>query len=243
MVPAGLLKPAKQALEASEWTFPSTPLLDRYQRDEGYNWHGHANHGESLELHYRLWGMVADSTVEACWRTALPAPDLGRHACRLEPSMAFVVSAVHSWVHAGRPKFIYWWEMKLIADRLEDAGEVASAVREQGLELPVGLAAEYVGRLWGHPLCMELGEALLTGLRLPERVTLRSIRCRGIEAMTLERLYAARLLARRPSRTGWRSPFRRIWPHPGIVEGTKPSNLAWWRRRALATLRNLGIRG
>ena len=241
MVPGASLERAKQALEAGGWAFPSTPLLDRYQRDEGYNWHGRASHGESLELHYRLWGMVPDSTVEACWRTAVPAPDLGRLAHRLEPSMAFIVSAVHSWVHVGRPQFIYWWEMKLIADRLEDGHEVAAAAREHGFELPVGLAAAYVGSLWEHPLCKELGEDLLAHLRLPERVALRSARRRGMEAMTLERLYLTRLLARRPSRMGWKSVFRRFWPHPGIVEQTTTgSELAWWRRRVLAMLRNFG---
>ena len=241
MVPAGLLEPAMRALEGDGWAFPATPLLERYQRDEGYNWHGRAAFDESLELHFRLWGMVPDSIVEACWRTAVPAPELGRFGCRLEPSMAFVVSAVHSWVHAGRPQFIYWWEMKLIADQLEESGAIAHLAREHGFELPVGLAAEYVGRLWDQPLCAELGANLLADLRLPERVTLRTVRRLGIDALTLERLYLTRLFARRPSRMGWKSLFRRIWPHPGVVEKTTGSELAWWRRRGLATLRNLGI--
>jgi len=241
MVPAEHLQRAMQALEGSGWTFPSTPLQKRYQRDEGYNWHGLASHGESLELHYRLWGMVPDSLVEACWRTAVPAPELGRCGRLLAPSMAFVVSAVHSWVHAGRPQFIYWWELKLIADRLEDGGDVARAAREHGFELPVGLAAEYVGGLWEHPLCTKLGRELLTGLRLPERVALGRVRRNGIDAMSLELLYVTRILSRRPSRMGWKSVLRRAWPHAGIVEDTTPEDLPWWRRRGLATMRNLGL--
>ena len=80
--------------------------------------------------------------------------------------MAFLVSAVHSWIHAGRPQFIYWWEMKLIADRLGSADEVAAIAREHGLQFPVGVAAEYVGRLWDHELCLELGRTLLADIRL-----------------------------------------------------------------------------
>ena len=242
MVPAGQLQRAMQALEGSGWAFPSTPLLERYQRDEGYNWHGQASHGESLELHYRLWGMVPDSLVEACWRTAVSAPELGRYGRRLEPSMAFVVSAVHSWVHAGRPQFIYWWELKLIADQLGSSNEIAAAAREHGFQFPVGLAAEYVGRLWDHELCLGLARTLLDDIRLPERVALGRVRRRGIEAMTLELLYVARLLGRRPSRMGWKSVFRRVWPHAGIVEDTTPEDRPWWRRRVLATLANLGLK-
>ena len=156
--------------------------------------------------------------------------------------MAFVVSAVHSWVHAGRPQLIYWWELKLIADRLEDGGDVARAARELGLELPVGLAAEYVGQLWEQPLCSEIGRTLLADLRLPERIALGWVRCNGIDAMSLELLYVTRLLARRPSRMGWKSVIRRAWPHAGIVEDTTPEDLPWWRRRGLATMRNLGLK-
>jgi hypothetical protein len=240
LVPSDRLGEAMGALEAAGCSFPTTPLLAAYQRDEGYNWHGQAPRGESLELHYRLWGMVPENLAEACWASAVAAPDLGRMGFRLAPAMAFLVSAVHSWIHAGPPQFIYWWEMKLIADRLVGADEVAADARNHGLQLPVGLAAEYVGRLWEHALCLELGRTLLDDLRLPERVALRRVQRRGIESMTLGLLYAARLLALRPSRMGWRSVVRRVWPHPGIVESSTPTDLAWWRRRVQVTRRNLG---
>jgi len=242
LVPAGKLGSAMEALEGSSWEFPATRLLEKYQQDEGYNWHGRAAHGESLELHYRLWGTVPSTVVEACWQSAVASPDLGRCGFRLAPSMAFLVSAVHSWVHAGKPQFIYWWEMKLIADQLGSVDEVVDAAREHGLQFPVGLAAEYVGRLWDHELCLELGRTLLADIRLPERVALGRVRRRGIESMTLELLYIARLLTRRPSRMGWRSVFRRVWPHAGIVESSTPVGMAWWRRRMVATMRNLGLR-
>ena len=129
----------------------------------------------------------------------------------------------------------------MIADRLGSANEVAAAAREHGLQFPVGLAAEYVGRLWDHELCLELGRTLLDDIRLPERVALGRVRRRGIESMTLELLYIARLLSRRPSRMGWRSVFRRVWPHAGIVEGSTPVGMVWWRRRMVATMRNLGL--
>ena len=239
LVPVEHLGPAMEALSTAGWAFRSSPLLAAYQLDEGYNWQARGPHGDSLELHYRLWGMVPGSLVEACWSSAVAAPDLGQRASRLSPSMAFLVSAVHSWIHAGRPQFIYWWEIKLIADRLDNPDDVAAVAREHGLQLPVGVAAEYVGRLWEHELCLELGNTLLGDIRWPERVALRRVRRRGIDAMTLESLYIARLFGRRPSRMGWKSILRRVWPHPGIVEETTPADLAWWRRRLLATKHNL----
>ena len=239
LVPVERLAPAMEALSTAGWEFRSTPLLAAYQLDEGYNWKARGPHGDSLELHYRLWGTVPGSLVEACWSSAVAAPDLGQRASRLSPSMAFLVSAVHSWIHAGRPQFIYWWEMKLIADRLDTPDAVVAAAREHGLQFPVGVAAEYVGRLWEHELCLELGNTLLGDIRWPERAALRRVRRRGIDAMTLESLYIARLFSRRLSRMGWRSILRRVWPHPGIVEDSTPADLAWWRRRLMATKRNL----
>ena len=106
LVPAEKLERAMEALGAAGWGFPSTPLLAAYQREEGYNWHGRGRHGDSLELHYRLWGMVPGSVVEACWRSPVASPDLGRRGFRLEPAMAFLISAVHSWIHAGRRQVI-----------------------------------------------------------------------------------------------------------------------------------------
>ena len=155
--------------------------------------------------------------------------------------MAFVLSAVHLWIHLGIPQFIYWWEMELIADRLGDADEVASIAREHGLGFPVGMAAEYVGRLWKHDLCLELGRDLLSNLRLAERMALAGARRRGVDSMTLRRMYAARILSRRPSRMGVKSVFRQVWPHPGVVESSTPGDMPWWRRRLLATARRIGI--
>jgi hypothetical protein len=241
LVPAGRLDEAMGALERAGWAFDSTPLLAAYQRDEGYNWRARGPHGESLELHYRLWGMVPDSVVEGCWQSAVASPDLGTRGFRLAPPMAFLISSVHSWIHAGEPQFIYWWEIKLIADRLGSGDEVAAAARQHGLQFPVGLAAEWVGRLWDHELCLGLARRLLDDIRLPERVALGRVRRRGIESMTLELLYIARLLAGRPSRMGWRSVLRRVWPHAGTVESTTPPGLPWWRRRIVATSRNLGL--
>jgi hypothetical protein len=241
LVPAEKVEASIGAMEALGWDFGSSLERAAYQREEGYAWQGRGPHGDSVELHYRLWGMVPESLVETCWRSATESPDLGRNACRLEPSVAFVISAVHSWIQAGRPQFIYWWEMKLIADRLNDAIGVVATAREHELQFPVGLAAEYVGRLWDHALCLELAGTLLDDLRWPERMALARVRRRGIDSMTLELMYVARLLARRPSRMGWKSAFRRFWPHPATVERTTPSGIPWWRRRVMATARNLGL--
>jgi hypothetical protein len=242
LVPFDRLDDAMAALERVGWSFETSELIDAYQRAEGYNWGGRGLRGDSFELHYRLWGMVPQSLVEACWKTAVEAPELGSKGLKLAPPMAFVVSAVHSWVHAGSPQFIYWWEMKLIADRLENADEVVAAAREHELQFPVGLAAEYVGRLWDHELLLEIARELLEDIPLPERLALGRVRRRGIDAMTLELLYVARLFAGRPSRMGWKSIWRRLWPHAGIVEDTTSGALPWWRRRVVAAARNLGMK-
>lgn len=241
LVPVDLMDRAVEVLSKSGWDFRSTPLLADYQREEGYARQARGPHGVGLELHYRLWGMAPQSLVEACWNSAEAATDLGRSARRLSPPMAFVVSAVHSWIHAKQPQFIYWWELRLIADQLSGPDEVAAFAREHGLQLPVGLAAQYVGVLWQHESCLDLGRVLLDDLRWPERAALGRVRRRGIEALTLEVLTLSRLFARRPSRMGWKSIYRRVWPHAGTVEDSTPVDLAWWRRRLMATAENLGL--
>jgi len=243
LVPSAMLGDAVRALEGDGWTFPATPLLERYQREEGYNWSPRSAHGGNLELHYRLWGSVPESLTEACWKTAVADPEFGEHAFRLAPEMAFVVSAVHSWKRGNQIRMLDLWELKLIADRLENAEGVVAAAREHGLQLAVGLVADYAGQLWDHPVCEEVGRSLLSQLRLAERMALRRVRRRGIDAMTLERLTFTRLLARRPSRLGWKLVLRRVWPHPGDVEQTTPGELPWWRRRAMAAWAGIGMRG
>ena len=62
-----------------------------------------------------------------------------------------------------------------------------------------------------------------------------------MDGLTLDVVYLARLLARRPSRMGWLAPWRRIWPHPGTVNQLTPDEWPWWGRRAWIMSHNLGL--
>ncbi len=62
-----------------------------------------------------------------------------------------------------------------------------------------------------------------------------------MESLTLNRMYLARLLSGRPSRMGWRAPWRQVWPHPGTVERATPASWPGWGRRCYLMLQNLGL--
>jgi hypothetical protein len=239
LVSKGALDAAMNAVSQAGWDFRTTPRRIAYQKAEGYAWQGRNPRAVPLELHYRLWGMVPGSLVEACWRSAAPDPDLGRKAFRVSPSMAFILCAAHSWTQGSLPQFIYLWEIRLIASHLATSEEVTVIARENGLQLPVGLVAGYVGRMWDDELCLTVGRSLLADLRWPERMALGRARRRGIDAMPLELLHFSRLLSGRPSRMGWRSIVRRVWPHPATIEESTPEGTAWWRRRLSAASRNI----
>ena len=242
LVPRESVDQALRMLSENGWSFPVSANVRQFQRDLGYNWHGSADHGESLELHYRLWGLLPDRVVELCWERAQPSPDLGTYGYRMSPELAFLVCAMHLWVHLGPPQLVYFWELRLIGRYGVDVETIVNATERFGLQLPVGVAAAYTHQLWDDPVCLDIATHCEQSLRWSERRTTVSVERHGISALTLEKIVASRLLAGRPSRKGLGSLFRYVWPHAGTVEQKTPEGLPWWRRRLIATAKNLDVR-
>lgn len=243
LVPRGEVARARQALEGRGWKGDTSRAVEEFLAAEGYNWAASDAGGIRLELHYRLWGFVGQGLAEEVWSGASADPTLGRGARRLALAHAFVLGSTHAWVHAGARRLVYWWELRLLGERggLDLAAAVCPCARRWGLDLPVGLGARYAAELWDDPACGRVAEDLLAGLRPPERLALRGAERRGMDWLTLHRMYLARLLSGRASRMGWRAAWRRVWAHPGTVEESTPASWPRWGRRAYLAARGVGL--
>ncbi|HUP43591.1 MAG TPA: nucleotidyltransferase family protein [Thermoanaerobaculia bacterium] len=249
LVPEASFREARRAVEASGWrSAVPGPRFERYVEEEGSAWTA-AREGAPLpvELHFRLWGFVPAGLGDALLERAAADPSLGATGRRLRLADAFLLAAVHPWLHLPPRSLANWWELHLLAEAggAELAGEVADQARRWGLQLPVVLSAAQVATLWrdspagrtAATLVAELG----AGLRRSERLAARRALARHPGSVSIELLAIARRLAGRPSRSGWRPVLRRFWAHPGIVERLTPEAWSWPRRRAVHLLRCLGV--
>lgn len=235
---------ARAALEAGGWT----PLvrgrrIDRYLAEEGYAWQATDGGGALLELHFRLWGLVPDGLAPALLAAAEPAGELGAAGRRLTLAGAWLIAAVHAWLNPPPRPLLGWWDLERIAASSDSSlsAEVVALAERWGLQLPAGLAAAQAAALWdrdAHRTHPRIADELLGRLRAPERVLARRARAsQGTDALGLGPLVLCRLLARRPSRAGWRSLPRQVWAHPGVVELETPARWSWPGRRAVHVLR------
>jgi hypothetical protein len=239
---------ARAALEADGWVNAAPgPRFDRYVEEEGSAWTAERSGSPLvLELHLRLWGFVPDALGDEILERAERFPADGPTARRLRPADAFVLAAVHPWLHLPPRSVANWWELHrfLAAGGPELADGAAELAEAHGLHLPVHLSAGRVAELWDDPpaaLAGRLAERLADGLRRSERFAARRARSRHPDRVPIEWVAAARLLARRPSRSGFTPLLRRIWAHPGIVERLTPERWSWPRRRAVHVLQCLGL--
>ena len=220
MAPADL-EAARRALERTGWRATSTDSrAERFLHEEGYNWKALGPQKVLLELHYRLWGSVPTELGPAVLERSDPAPELGASARRLNWADAYLVGAAHFWVTPPPRPLVYWRDQYLLLSQGGDSvgHEVARAAAELGLQLPVGLVARGVARIFGDDANAGVAEQLLADLRPAERLVARRAE-RGAGAdLPLGALVLARLLSGRPSRMGWKAVWRRIWAHPGVVE-------------------------
>lgn len=207
---------------------------ERYFREEGYAWALVDRDGLPLEIHRRLWGLVPDGLAPALLAAAEPEPSrLGATGRHLPLAHAWLLAAVHAWLHPQPRPLLSWWELERIgAADPAIAREAAQLAERWDLQLPAYLAAARAAELWGSEPNRAIAEHLLDGLRLPERLALG--REPGLPAIVL-----ARLLAGRASRAGWRSLPRQFWAHPGVVEQETRPDRSWPARRALHVLRAL----
>ncbi len=237
-----LIRPARlddalRVLRASGWRdLYRGPRNRAFLAEEGYAWMAVKGPHPLLEVHFRLWGLVPEKLATALFDRSRPDPALPAGGRRLTFADAYLVAAVHAWLS---PRYLVsWWELARISRRLAPE-EVDAVAREAGvwdLQLPVALAAEVSAALWGERGCRTIQRRLTGELRLAERLLAARAR-RRLTALPLAGLQAARLLAGRRGRQRFRGPWRRIWPHPGIVERSTPEGWPWLARRLWFQLR------
>ncbi len=219
------------ALAAGGWAplYPG-PRSRRFLVEEGYAWMATKAPHPLLEVHFRLWGLVPEGFAAALFERSRADASLPAGGRRASLADAFLVAAVHAWM--GPRYLVAWWELARLSARMTPAEH--DAVRHEAgawdLQLPVMLAAEIAAELWREPGCLKIRRHLAGELRPPERLLARLAR-RRLSALSLAGLQAARLLAGRRSRQRLKGPWRRVWPHPGIVERATPDGWPWLARR------------
>lgn len=230
LVPREDLAGARRALEAAGWRSRAAgPRYERFLRDEGYCWQAHRPGGPLLEVHFRLWGLVPGALAEEILRARRSEPP------RPCPAHAYLLAALHAWMDPPPRPLATWWDLQRLAAETTTPALVEGIVRacrEHQLQLPVALAACQAAALWpGASAHSSVAEVLALELRTTEARLYRRFLSHGETAVTLGRLTLARLLARRPSRSGWRAVLRRLWAHPGVVERATEEGTPWFARR------------
>lgn len=224
----------RRDLESVGWrSVTSSERREKYLRQEGYAWQATGPAGALLEVHFRLWGLVPSGIVTEMLRQAIPDPMLGPSGRRLSRTHAYLVAAVHAWTNPRPRRLLDWMDLSRLArDSGENlATEIVRASRRWSLELPVCLSAVVADRLWPGEVHRRVAEELLACLHSAEKRAYGWVGEQGFDAISYEEVVLARLLSGRPSRMGWRSVWRRVWEHPGMVEEQTPDRWWWPRRR------------
>ena len=213
-------KRATAALADSGWLAALAPseATEAFLRDEHYCASFSHQTGVLLELHHRLWGAVPTGLADEVIQSATPDPDLAPTGRRVSAAHAFVIAAFHVWMVPPPRAISNWWDLQRLAatGRPDLAHAVVEIARRWELQLPVGMAALASASLWPEPEPGEIARELLADLRPSERAVLGWCVRRGADATPFGSVVLARLLAGRPSRHGWRSVWRRFWPHPAL---------------------------
>jgi len=225
---------ARRALSEQGWLLGETGSVgESFVRSEGYNWKLVSPRGVSLELHFRLWGVVPEPLAREIFLAATPDESLGPGArC---PTLAdmYLLAAVHAWLNPGPPPLLYFWDLVCFARSAHRPfeGDVIGRCERWGLQLFVAPSAAIAAVLWGGEADREIASATVGALRWPERLALRRL-LGGLEGTRsgLELLVGARLLAGRPSRSGVRAAWRRLWPHRWVLDGRGRGDRSWLRR-------------
>lgn len=252
------LEPARSALVAAGFVgLAEGPYQERYLREEGYAWQARGPGNALLELHWRLWGSAPADLPDRVLAASEPAPDLGPTARRPSLVHAWLLAAVHLWLDPPPRAAGRFVDLRAIAasvdstadstvDSADDMGEaLRTEARALGLELPACLAAGVAATLWpddaSTPLHRSLRDALRPSLRLPERrlVPRRRAGWLRVAELPTSTVALARLVSRRPSRHGTRALWRRVWPHPGLVEASTDASAPWPLRRVRFQWRHL----
>jgi hypothetical protein len=238
------LDTAVEDLEANGWrSLITTKRQHRYMLDEGYNWKAAFGDGLLLELHFRLWGGVQEALAKAILDRAVPAPELSSTAQRVDLADAYLIAAVHVWQTPPPRYLMLWWDLHRIANAMDDQNVRAAIdrINENGLQAYVAPAAAEATDLWDHPTNRLIADELEDRLRSPERWASKILSRSSPTSASLGVITLGRLLANRPSRSGWRAIPRQIWAHPGTVESDTPKTWSWPKRRLTHIARKLHL--
>lgn len=226
---------SRAILESHGWSSPykQRDKWDKYIEAEGYNWQMIDRMGVLLELHFRLWGFVPESLTEEIWMMAQKTSLSESTSWSMSPAHVFVVAAIHFWL--SKRMLLRLWELHRIANKATASfvDDVVAITNRHGLQLPVLLTCEKTHTLFSNEECGLIAGELRKVLRYPEKRLFLQVPKGGLSTITLEKVYLARLLSNRPNRMGWKSIFRRIWPHGAIIEEKTPGEYPVLVRRIL----------
>lgn len=234
LVQSRQLAHARSVLEAAGWQ----PVVggrwaEDYIRREGYCWQG-ARPGEAvLELHYRLWGSVTPEYELAILEAAKAS-----HPC---PEDLVVIAASHAWRQSSPRRGADFLDVALVLSRESslDLPKLLRRIDLSGQHLPVALCLRALGEALAPPAREWLDRRLVPRLRGAEVRLFRVTSQMDDDQISWTRIRLAMLLARRPSRIGWKAVWRRVWPHPAVIEQGQ-SDRPWWQRRLLHVVRRRG---
>ncbi len=220
LIPETEFTRARALLRTTGWEDMNTGIaFEDFLLREGYNWQARNRRGIMLELHFRLWGSVDPALATTLMERAAPAPELGATALVSGPVETHVMAAAHLWNSPRPVALLNFLDLELLARAAGGPGfveGVASLARRHDLQLFVGLAAAVANQLWENQYNEAIAATLLGDLRPAERLAVARARRRSPLELSLGTLVLARLLSGRRSRSGWRAPFRQLWPHPAI---------------------------
>lgn len=229
LIPESRLDDARRALlgfGARDLT--TGPRAERYLRDEGYAWQASLPSTALLEVHFRLWAQAPADLPAALLDAATPDAELPG-ALRLHPAHAYLLAAVHAFTVPPPRGSGIWRDLTALGRAYPElASRVVDDSQRFDVQLPVALAAGLSAELGQSPVCTQVAERLRPSLRGPERRLLGA----SPAELALSKLALARHLAGRRSRRGLvRAAWRRLWPHPGVVEAATADG--WWPIRRL----------
>lgn len=221
---------AVAALEHAGWLAARrhTAAEQRYLRDEAYCQALSHPLGGLLEVHFRLWGAAPAGLAAEVLAAAKPDSRLGSTGARISLAHAFVLATFHAWAVPPPRPIATWWDLERVSRAAGEsiASEIVDIGRRWSLHLPIAMAAAAAASLWRQPACAKIAEELRRELRWPERVVLAWTRRFGVDATPYGAVVFARLLARRPSRHGWRSVWRHFVPHPALRSKARAARAA-----------------
>ncbi len=236
------LNRVRAALEAHGWRAAVTGrFAEAYLREEGSCWQAYRPGEAVLEVHFRFWGSVPEIFTE---RVLAGAAKNAAGTLVPSPLHSLIIASAHRWRQATPRRAVDLVDVcLLLQEHGADAfGNLVRETERAGQQLPVCLAIFEAGLVLSQPWIDQLLTELKPQLKSSEIRILQRLEGSRADAVSWPSVRLAMLFARRPSRAGWRSILRRVWPHPGVLEQRTPANRSWSIRRLIALARLLSRR-